>query len=82
VLHGGHGEGEDETGEPFLGAGGSGTLPARVGGDGTATTSSASGLRTGATAGTYAGRRRRVSGGVSVETTMVPGGTAHLARRR
>jgi hypothetical protein len=82
VLHGGHGEGEDETGEPFLGACGSGTLPARVGGDGTTATSSTSGLRTGATAGTYAGRRRRVSGGVSAETTTAPDGTAHLARRR
>jgi hypothetical protein len=51
--------GRDGTGEPFLGAGGSGTLPARAGSDGTAALSSASGLRTGATAETCARRRRR-----------------------
>jgi hypothetical protein len=56
VLHGGHGEGEDEMREPVLGVGGSGTLPARAGGDDTAAPSSASGLRTGATAGTYVGK--------------------------
>jgi hypothetical protein len=67
-------------GEPFLGAGGSGTLPVRVGGDGTAAPSSTSGLQTGAMTGTYVGRWRRVSGGVSVEMMMAPGGTAHLAR--
>jgi hypothetical protein len=82
VLHGGHGEGEDETGKPFFGATGSGTLPARVGGNGTVATSSVSGLRTGAIVGTSAGRQRRVSDGVSVETMTAPGGMAHLARHR
>jgi hypothetical protein len=80
VLHGGHGEGDDEMGEPFLGAGGSGTLPVRVGGDGTAAPSSTSGLRTGTMTGTYVGRWRRVSGGVSMEMMMALGGTAHLVR--
>jgi hypothetical protein len=51
--------GEDETGEPFLGASGSGTLPVRAGDDGTTASSSASGLWTGTTAGTCAGRRQR-----------------------
>jgi hypothetical protein len=59
VLHGGHGKGEDETREPFLGAGGSGTLSVRAGGDGTAAPSSEFGLRIDVMAGTYAGRRRR-----------------------
>jgi hypothetical protein len=59
VLHGGHGEGEYETGEPFLGADGSGTLPVRASDDDTIAPSSTSGLRTSATMGTCVGRWRR-----------------------
>jgi hypothetical protein len=59
VLHRGHGDGEDKTGEPFLGADGSGTLLVRAGGDGTIASSSTSGLWTGVMVGTCVGRWRR-----------------------